>query len=221
MDLSSDYLAWDGCEPVSIEIPTRTAPRTLDIPVAKRRAVRGSQRSPSGGVYLGFETRWLIPARLVPSGEAIEPAHVILDGEGTRWTVLTADRNKQNHTWLAGCVNLTLALGLKDTVTIERATLAADAAGVPAKLFPPDGGRILYTVSARVQQITEQIALERGVRYAKGRYDVIVDRQLRELDIAEDRVVWVEGDETRYLDITGYRQPERIDELPVIETERR
>lgn len=217
MDLSSDYLCWDQVEAISLEIPTRAAPRTLDVSVAKRRAIRSREKSPSGGVYQGFETRWLIPARMLPTGEKIEPAQVILDQEGTRWTVLTVDRNKHGHTWAAGCVNLALALQLRDTVTIERATISADAAGAAIKTFD----RILYTVQARVQQITEQIALERGVRYAKGRYDVIVDRQLFGLDIAEDRVKWFEGDLVRYLDITGYRAPERIDELPVIEAERR
>lgn len=220
-DLSADHLCWDGTEGVTLEVTKRTAPDLVPVAVAKRRAVRASQRSPSGGVYAGYELRWLLPARET-AGVTPKPGDVIEDDQAERWTVLTVEANRLRQTFACGCVNLVLALDLRDTVVIERASIAPDAAGVPVKSFPPAGGRDLYVVAARVQEVTREVAEERGVRYAKERYEVTVDRQLRDLDAGEDRLRWVDpAGVTRYLDIVDYRNPERIDELPVLTAEDR
>jgi hypothetical protein len=226
-NLANDWMVWDNTEPsgVQIEYSTRTTPGIDVIPTAKRRAINGPEKSPSGGVYVGYETRWLIPASLITPGNAPEPADVVIDSQGTRWTVLKADLNRFGNTWLLGCVNLVLALRLQDTVAIERAGLSYDAAGAAIKSFPPDPrGSVLYTCAARVQEITEEVALERGVQYARGRYEIIVGRQVPLVEPGEDRVNWPDPNlagATVYFDIVDVHNPTRIDELPVLACERR
>lgn len=221
MDLSADHTAWDQTEQVNWEQTTRKTPRSIPLTVAKRSSVRSRQQSPSGGVYVGAEINWRVPARLVPAGEMPKPADVIVDSEDTRWTVLTVERKRLQQTWLLGCVNLTLALDLRETILVERATIGYDGAGAASKSFPPHGGRVLYTAQARVQYTEGEVAEGRGVRAQRERYEVIVDRQMPDVDVAEDRVRWVDRGVTRYLDIVAYRRPERIDELPVLECEER
>lgn len=218
---ANDHLAWDFVEAVTLEGATRAGPRLCSVARAKRRNVRGSQKSPSGGVYVGYEMRWHVPAPLLPEGWVPKPRDAVLDGGGRRWTVLTVEHNNHGLTWMLGCVDLVLALDLRDEVVVERAALSQDDSGVTVKAFPPGGGRDLYTVAARVQEITRDIADERGVRYAKGRFEVTVDRQMPDVEPGEDRVRWADRGTVRYLDILAYRQPDRIDELPVLECELR
>ena len=217
--LASDYRCWDATTAVTLEAPARQgeAPGRYYLAVAKQRAVRGRERSPSGGVYLGHETRWHLPYVLLPEGVLPVPGWVVEEEDGTRWTVLTRDRNRRGQTCTLGCVDLVLAHDLRDTVVIERATISHDASGAAVK----DDWRPLYTVRARVQLQEESPDEARGARYGRRRYQVIVDRQLPLLDVAEDRLRWQPDTRTAYLDLMAYRQPERIDELPVLEAEER
>ena len=217
VDFSQDFRCWDNTESplATLEITTRAAPRLLTLPVAKRRAIRGRERSPSGGVYAGYEVRFLVPRATLPPDVEPKPGDVVVDWTLARWTVLTVERNKGNQTLALGCVALTLAYDLRDVITVERATIGANAAGASVKLFPPKGGRVLYALSARVQLLTGAAIEERGLRYDGQVYDVTIDRQV-DVDVAEDRVNFNDGGVTRYLDVTEYRQPQRIDELPVL-----
>lgn len=208
-----EHLAWDHTESVTLEVVSRAGvSQSVHVGIAKRRAIRSAQKSPSGGVYLGHEVNWHLPKRELPDGVVPKPADVVVDGEDERWTILTRNKNRLGETYALGCVNLTLAHDLRDTVVIERATIGRDQSGAAVKVFD----RVLATCQARVQEITQEIASERGMRYARGRYEVTVDRQLS-VDVTEDRVRWSERGVTRYLDIIGYRNAQRIDELPVLE----
>ncbi len=216
-DMTIEHRSWDGTEPATLEAAAHGGPSQVTVPIAKRRAVRTAEKSPSGGVYLGSEVRWLIPMRELPEGVTPAPADVVIDGEGVRWTVLTRERNRGRETYALGCVDLTLAHGLRDTVVVERCDRELSAAGVPDRRFPPQGGRTLYTLQARVQELSRDLAESRGVRWAAGKFEVTVDRQLADIDVAEDRVRWADGLTVRHLDITAYRRGSRIDELPVLE----
>lgn len=216
---TGDDSCWDNCEPVTLEITRHPANRADTIPRAKRRNVRGREKSPSGGVYAGYEVRWHLPARLLAPEVRPKPGDVIIDQDGVRWTVLTVDRNRLGQTWALGCVDLVLANDLRDTIDVEEPTIEYDRAGAAVKRFPssdPKGGRILYaSVPARVQQVGQEQEDQRGIRAFLGKYDVIVGKQLAVT--FEGRVKWG----SVYLDIKGVRNPERIDELQVLECEAR
>jgi hypothetical protein len=222
VDFSRDHLCWDNVEasPPTLEVTTRAAPIVVPLPVAKRRAIRGREKSPSGGVYSGYELRWLLPRVTLPADVEPKPADVVVDSTLNRWTVLTVERNKANQTIVLGCVNLVLAYQLRDTITVERATIQSNTAGASVKLFPPPGGRVLYTLAARVQPLSSGAKEERGLRYDGQMYEVTIDRQVQ-IDTAEDRVNFNDNGITRYLDVVKYEQPSRIDELPTLTCEER
>ena len=222
LNLSSDHACWDNTEPVTVERLDRTKRLVsrLAVPVAKGQRIRYAQKSPSGGAYLGFERTWHIPARDLPGDATVQPGDVVVDQDGVRWTALVVDWSRLKQRWKADCVALSLAKHLVDDIVVERATIAYDNAGVSVKTFPPQGGKVLYTVKGRVQEISRTIAEERGIRYGKGMFEVIIDREL-DLLIAEDRIKTTHLGAVVYLDISAYRNSDRIDELPVLECELR
>jgi hypothetical protein len=167
----------------------------------------------------------------MPSDFSCKPGDVVvalddppLAKSGNRWTVIDAAWNRLKQTWRLTTRNLALVVGMSDEIQIERATLSTDAAGAPVKTFPVPvppaaaglpytftGGIILYRLIARVQPQRTQVDEERGIRGPKTLYDVIVPQQV--LISTEDRIRWG----GQYLEIVGYRQAERIDELPIVE----
>ena len=227
MDLTptfaSDWRTWDQVESVGIE-HARTGQLTTDaVPVAKRRNLTVKELAASGGVYTGLDRVWLVPQAMLPQGFGFKPADVVVDRAGVRWTVLQTDWGKYGQTWKLTCRDLVLAYDLRDTIDVERATIRYDQAGAPVKDFPPAGGQSLYAqVPARVQLTGEEVTDQRGLRGPLRKYDVIVGRQVPLLS-TEDRVKWTDPSTKQvvYLDVLGLRQPERIEQLPVIEAEGR
>lgn len=219
MNLGNDHLCWDGAEQATLLVRLRGGgERAVGVPLAKRRNIRLREKSPSSGVYIGAEINWHVPQRDLPAGIEPKPGDAIEDRQQRQWTVLTVARNRLGHTWTLGCVDLVIAHDLRDLVTIQRPQLSYDAAGVASKQWLSR-----YTdVPARVQSTTQSVSEERAVRAARQAYEVVVARQLADVDLAVDRIEWRDPQgETRYLDMVGFRQPDRIDELPVIEAELR
>src|SRR5262249_41541467 len=111
--------------------------------------------------------------------------------------------------------------GLYDLIQIERPKITYDAAGVSVKQFPSDttnpGGLVTYANLPCRVQITEKIEEnELGIRGSGGHYEITVGQDLNVT--VEDRILLANG---LYLDIENYRQPMRIDVLPVIEARRK
>jgi hypothetical protein len=240
VDFASDYLTWDKPESVRLDYSRRLlgplpndpqlrkgaqtppfdsaavadASHATEVGIAKRRAIRTAERSPSGGAYTGAEVRWLIPGALVPSDP--KPGDVVVDGKGVRWTALTVETNRHGATFVLGCVALAVAFDLRDTIDVERPAVSYDAAGAPVMAFPSDptnpGGEKLYSaLLCRVQLLTQEVREERGIRGLESAYDVMIEQTVRVT--MQDRIFW----RGTYLDITGFKQADRIDQLNVIE----
>jgi hypothetical protein len=226
LDLSAEHVAWDNTEAVALESADRPSADVVSIGLAKRRSVRGREKSPSGGAYVGYELTWHIPARFVPPGIRPKPGDAIVDGDGRRWTVLTVDLMRAGERWQLGTVDLELALGLRHVIDLERAEILYTPAGAPLKRFPsapPEsrGGRVLHAnLPARVQLATEEVTEDRAVRAWLRTYQVWVAKPVPDL-VEDDRIRWVENGQALYLDVVSVRNPERIDELWMIEAEHR
>jgi hypothetical protein len=219
--------------------PPNTPPPTPVIDTisgAKFRAISFRERIASGGGYAGSDRNCLIPKMAVPPDWIGKPADVIIDSSGVRWTALEDRTNRLGLTYYFVCRALSLVNGLSDEINIERATISYDTAGAAVKAFPPPGGAgtnapipitgigagcsqagstIYQRLKARVQPQRTEVRDERGLRGPVTKYDIIVEKQL--WITTEDRVLW----NGQYLDIIGYRQAERIDELPIVEAELR
>lgn len=225
---------FDGATPAPPAPPSRN--RRVYVHTSKRRNLTRRELGASGGVYNALDQVWLIPEALMPEGMHSKPGDVVVElpdvlagtagpiadtMTGTRWTVLEAAWQKFRQTRRLTCRDLVLSYELRDSVTIERPALSYDGAGVPVKAFPSDatnpGGVVLYSkLPARAQLVSKEMADQYGIRGLEGKYRVIVSQ---EVDVtAEDRVVLASG---LILDIVGYENAQRIDELPVAICERR
>ncbi len=217
---------FDGTSPAPAPPPSRN--RVLYVQTAKRRNLTSRELAASGGVYTSLDQVWLIPTAVLPRGHVCKAGDVVVEPDSldasqpsTRWTVLEKGWGKNRQTWRLTCRDLVLAYDLRDLVTIERPAISYDAAGVPVKAFPSDpvnpGGKTLYAaLPARAQLVSKDVAEQRGIRGLEGKYEVIVGQEVAVTQ--EDRVLLPSG---MYLDIVGYTQAMRIDELPRIVAERR
>lgn len=215
---SLDYLSLDWVESITHQQGRlgQTGPQTV-IRVAKRRAMTKAEVMASGGAYTREDVNWHLPVLECPQGFAPMPGDTITDSEEVHWTVLERAWNKVRQTWRLTTRNLALAYRLSEKIDIERADIRQDAAGGTIRLWPPHGGKVAYEqILARVQPQTTQRVEERGIRDVETIYQVILDRQV--VLTGQDRIKWVDAvGDVHYLDITALRNPERLDELPVLD----
>lgn len=220
--MAGAWLVWDGLEPVHLElvhgagVETRSA-EVVPIEYAKRRSISVRERTASGGAYTGNDVNWWVPCDLLPTDIRIKPGDAVVDGDGVRWTALEVQWGARLNRWKLTCRDLVLHWRLRDTISVERAEVGYDNSGAAVKRWPTgsntSGGLVVYAdLPARVQPINAYDSEGRGVLGTERRFDVIVGRQLAVT--REDRVRLASGE---YLDIVGYRQAERIDELPILE----
>lgn len=211
IDLSNDYLFWDATEAIRYEVAHVPGNLETQISVAKHRPVSYAEPLPSFGVYLHADILWLIPQKVIASAFQPKLRDVVIDGDGTRWTVINVERKKQRQTWWLTCRNLILAFDLRDTITIERASAVEDAAAAPKRV---KSWKPLYAnIAARVQSIKAQTVEARGIKGQETDYIVVVDRELPALDTRECRIKWA----NKYLDIVSFDTGSNIMELPRIE----
>ncbi|MBY0523430.1 MAG: hypothetical protein K2R98_08520 [Gemmataceae bacterium] len=216
LDLSQDYKSWDSIEPVTYRSVRKTGEMADGIPVARRRPVTFKEMTASGGAYQAGDVVWLLPTALlsVAIGTPKE-ADVVEDGDRCPWTVLTAQGQRRDRngyqTWKLTCRNLVVAYDLQDLVTIERAYGVLDAAGVEVRTWQP----LYQALPCRMQPLVGELADERAIRGTAVRYDVFLSRDVA-VDVTRDRVAWPAA-LGGYLEIKGYRNRERIDELPALE----
>jgi head-tail adaptor len=208
-DLSLDYKVWDNRECMDYSSRNNTGDVTYADVTGKRRAPTYRELAASNGAYTASDVVWLVPSVLL--GVTGKPGDYITDEDGTVYTVLEASHNAFRSFWRFVTRDLVLANDLRDTIDIQRPTIGYDSAGGKLRTFPPLGGSTAYDdLPAKVQKLTDTLAVALGVEGFKADYAVIVGQQ----------VTIEEGDRIKfgslYLDITGLRNPSRIDELPVL-----
>lgn len=206
LDVAGDMGGFDQLESVTL----RTADNSAEEVVAGalRRAVRQREQAPSGAVYVASDVKWHLPAAelsLVPGvGMRLE------DGAGQRWTILEVSRETWGTRWACWTRNLALAEGLEDTITIQQATWIKGASGA----VTAEWSDWLVDLRARLQPIASDVGELHQQREAPVRYQLFLEDQ-----VAVDGNHRVVHDGVVY-HVLGYRLPERIDELCVLELER-
>jgi hypothetical protein len=242
IDQSQDYRAWDNTEPVTYlrnrratapvdgggqyrkgetQPPYTTAGRLLaadaiPVPVAKRRNVQAQELAASAGAYQGSDQVWLLPQAVLLPGLVPALGDAIQDAAGNRWTCISLTAGKRGQTWRLTCRNLTIAYALQDLVSVERPGISYDLAGVPTKAWPsgpgPRGGEVVYqNVPCRVQPKAQELQDERAVQGFTFTHEIVLSQELALT--WDDRLKWG----SLYLDVTGYRQVDQVDQLPIVE----
>lgn len=233
LDQSQDFRVWDNTETLTY-VSTQQAGDQVDaVRHVRRHLVGVKEAAASAGAYTAGDVLFYVPrvALRLELGEP-KPGDVLLDDEQVRWTVLGVDKRKRDRrapqTYKLQARDLRLAFQLEDLVTIETPARSLDATGARVVAWVPK----YELLPAKVQQLAEAESEERGLRGSKVTYSVTVDRQIK-VTLGEDRIVWRKGllasagatavpddsDPPVHLDITGYRNPERLDELPVMDAE--
>ncbi len=205
---AGDWQVWDNTEAVTITQAIGTA-NAISVSAALRRAPQYVEQAVSRGVYVAARVPWLIPAALI-GGYAIRPADVITDANQTAYTVLQADWVAVENVWRLRTVDLFLAYGLNDTLAVRRPQNVQDAAGGRVPTFTT----VYQSVAARFQPVQASQDDERGRRLTRTRYQVYSSQQLALLieDLLQDQA----GNQ---YEVRGWHNPQRIDELQVIDAE--
>ena len=209
LDTSTDDAVWDNVSDISFASVSKTDDALTCIMRAHRHAIGRKELAVSNGVYVPEDTIWRLPRRSM--GTVVPKVRDrITDVENVVWTILEVSRIAATQRYRCVCRDLILVENLRDSILIETPSYTFDTAGIRIKTFTSKYAGL----PARVQPITSEIVDERAIRGFKTTHTVIVDRQLSVTN--EDRIVLENG---RILEIRGYRDPERIDELPQIDAE--
>ena len=221
LNLTYDWLIFDGLQEITFTSRRITADSQgdqIDSQIqALRRAPTFKELAASNGAYTGQDVVWHVPAVQLTVGPP-KPRDTVIDSDNVSWTVLEVQWDTLKSRWRLITRNPIIAYDLRDEVSIEQCTITYDAVGAPVRTWPPIGGQILYpNIPARVQPDDSVVVDQRGVRGDLETYFVFLAEQVPILDVRECRVNW----NGVYLDITGSRQSERIDELPMLTAERR
>jgi hypothetical protein len=226
IDLSGDCAFWDNTEQGTYTSTSHAGDTVGQLQGVLRRALNYKELQASGGAYVSKDLVFLVPRTALDAllGSALaKAADVFTDAQGGRWTVLEAALIAARSVWRLVCRNPVIAYDLEDLIDVQRAAVSYDDAGGPVRAWPDNnapgvaaGGSTPYQqVPCRVQLLGQEEADERGCRGMKAAYSVFLSRQLTLT--AQDRVKWVSGGVTYYLDVRGQHQPRRIDELPVLD----
>ncbi len=199
------YQLWPSSEAVTLTIPTDSGPAQVAVSDALRANPAEAEQAPSRGAYASASVLWRIPRAVLGDAPAPVAGSVVEEADGTRWTVLRVVFVRTVEDYRCFSVNLAVYHGLDDQVDIERPTLSADATGAPVLTYD----QVPYpAVRCRVQPDGTTPGVALGTEADQPRYTVTVEVQLTLGP--HDRVRWG----SVLLDIEGYQDAERLDELP-------
>ncbi len=215
LDYSNDYLLWDFTEAITLTrvsvVSGEDEWENVPIEYALRGQPAMKERAPTAGRYTGADLLWLIPAAILETDVDIpKPADVIVaDAEpDTNWTILHRDYDQLDRVYQCYAVNLAIAEQLYERVTLWKPVNAQDATGSRLPTFYNHGP----SIAARVQLESEEPTEERGKRLWVRKYSVYL-----EMEVVGVTHEWqLRRADGTILDVTGYRNRGRIDELPVV-----
>ena len=222
-----EAMCWDNTERLVYVSRRDGADVVAEVDNVNGHSISVREAAQSFGKYLAGDVRWNITRHhLPPNIDDPKPGDVLVTSDDSRWTILTVDhrRGDMNGTQCYGLNSRNLALyyDLRDTIDIEMPEMVLDPMGAMVKTW-----KTKYAgIPAAVQKISEAVVEERAIRGLKGTYQVTVDRELHVS--LHDRIAWTPrargmdnppAGTLQYLEIVGYRNAERLEELPQIDAE--
>lgn len=210
LDFGNDYLLIANPEPVTFTSAGRLTSPAKAITHAFQYPVTVQERSPTGGVYTGATKLWTLPGALLDPVKP-KPGDVVTDADGVAWTVLSFTYGQLARSYNLTCLSLALAYKLRRKVSIWPAARTVDAAGGAVTTH---GSAAETNVPASIQEVAATPDTARGKRGRRRQYEIRLATQH----------LLTEGDQVRdeggvIYQVTGYREPNRIDELALVTAE--
>lgn len=211
LNLTDDYQIWanDFSQTVTHTSVRDSGNLTAQVTHALRRQISSKEAAISNGVYTTADVIFSLATVLTPNTP--KPRDLLTDNDNVVWTVLAVDKATINSRWRLTCRALGIAADLQDVIDIETPAMLPNAQGVEVAQWVPR----LRQIAARIQPVTGEETTERDLIGTKVKYEIFVGQGVTVS--TRERVLW--HARNKYLDIVGYRQPQRIDELPLIEAE--
>lgn len=143
---------------------------------------------------------------------------VVVDSDGTYWTVWRVTNKQHVETWEAKCLNLGIVTADANTATILKATYTHGRAGEAKATWvglwsEETGGAAEDTVAARFQPSDETAQVQFGAEWSKETYRVYFEEPVP-LEAAGGEYRFVDSEGYRYR-VVRYYDEQRIDKLPV------
>jgi hypothetical protein len=215
-----DDLLWDNTIPGGVLL-TDTAGNRDNISIAKQRPINKKELAASNGIYLGLDTVFLIPNRLLQNGRP-QPRWTVVNTQepDKTYTVLGVEGRCRDESglpqrWVLTCRDPIVAYDLRDTITIQQAS--DDLSGTSVNRIW--NTNLYLNLPCRVQPQRASVVNERGVEGQETEYLIYLSKQLTLPNVRECRVLWTPRGQTaqQILGRLTYRDAERIDELPMLE----
>lgn len=218
LDFSTEYTRWSFTESGKFKSRDLAAGETvIEVETAKRLTFTAKELAASNGAYCGLDCKWKIPEALLGEGVQPKPGDTwVRDSDGTEWTVLPDGVAflEMFRVWTLSCRDLVLFHGLREEIDIERSATGRDRTGSESR----DDWKSAYRLAAKVQPVLANIHEERGQHVLQTLYEVFVAEPV--IVTNDDRVAWTDlVGKRHYLEIRGWRNPERVGELMVLECE--
>lgn len=185
----------------------RGAAVSVEVPRACRVPLTTFELAKSNGAYVAGDVTFQLPSRPLEADSVTpKPGDRITACGSETWTVLSVIDGRFANFWELTARNLTLAYALTEKVTIRRPVNALTNTGERYA----GGWRYLgVDVTARVQPEASGLADGLGGRAVERLYTVFLEDGLEDDIAGHEQVVWA----GKVLEVTGYEEPERIDEL--------
>jgi hypothetical protein len=193
----------DGLEEVTLR--RRDGLTTVAVVAARRQRVNQREGEPSAGTVVESNAEWHLA---FAEGVAPHVGDVVLDADGGRWTILTAEQLPLLGRWKCATRDLRIAYGCGERVDIERPIWSEGET--------PEIVGWTYVATAlpvRIQslKISQPVSVSVDESEAgRATFRIILGESLA----LEPHDRFVAGDGAIYL-LESYEQAERIDVLPV------
>lgn len=197
-DFATDFAEIvDGLEEVTL--CRRDGVTTVSVAAARRQRVNQREAEPSAGMVVESNAEWHLAFN---EGVAPHVGDVVLDANGGRWTILTAEQLPMLARWKCATRDLRIAYGCGERVDIGRPVWSEGET--------PEIVGWTYVATAlpvRIQPIS--IGVDESEK-GRATFRIILGESVA----LEPHDRFVAGDGAIYL-LESYEQAERIDVLPV------
>jgi hypothetical protein len=139
------------------------------------------------------------------------PGDTITDSGDRQFTILTASSQSFGHRWLCTCRNLIISESLDTLVTIQQATTVKGDSGAHEQTWSDH----LTDVRGKIQRMSASDGDGQGRKYLDRSYVLYIREPLQ-----LDRTYRIVGPGQTIYRVTGYVNPESIDQLTTVSLER-